>query len=741
MTTSPSRKAFAGSERCGPDDAARRDTVRGFTQLISETALASPRLGAPGVYLASAAPADELTPEAMDVAAFVGVAPRGPAWEVTTDPDVDEGQPFRARSVAVPVASWDDYVDLFGGFEGPGLLPHAVSAYFAQGGLLAYVVRVVPWQCNRPEPAEPPPGCAILRIGAASSVTGAGQARGPWLRVAARNEGTWGDRLSVVVTFTRRRLTEIPHAATDAQELRLPAAALITPGATLAFTAPSVDRRLAGARAAPTAPRYGMVKRLRRHPHDTDPGFDLVAEMDMPPIDFVPAMTVDVVEADLVVSDADPARPRVERLRAVGLAECHPRWISKVIATESLLIQPATIDAAELRLALSGGRAKSELERHGEDLWDSIVPEDVFPVRGESRCERSDGSKPACGSEPWNEAASHAGVGAITLVEDVASIVVPDLYAPTALTPKVPAASAEHRPPVFARCAPQPPPVAPPPPPPKGLRLDPSDRADRARIVALQQTLVASAEAMQRIALLDVPPGLTIAQLLAWRASFDSAFAAAYHPWLRMPAPLNQVHVVPPSATAAGIIARSERVRGIARGPANEVGVGIVDIESVVSPDDHAALHRLGVNVFLPDADGIRLTGARTMSGDSHWRQLTVRRLLLSIERAVRRRLQWAVFEPNDDRLRDALRRQLDSMLHALFEQGCFAGSTPEESWFVHLAARDEARAETEAGQVIVEIGVAPSEPLEFIVIVVSLRAEGDIKSAVRTGAGVGVDA
>src|SRR3954447_23096226 len=86
----------------------------------------------------------------MDVAAFAGVAPRGPAFVPVVDdqwrddvPCVEPERP-RARSVAVPVESWDDYRRAFGGFEGPGLLPYAVASFFEQGGRRAYVVRIVP---------------------------------------------------------------------------------------------------------------------------------------------------------------------------------------------------------------------------------------------------------------------------------------------------------------------------------------------------------------------------------------------------------------------------------------------------------------------------------------------------------------------------------------------------------------------------------------------------------------------
>src|SRR5262245_52106651 len=107
--------------------------------------LAPPRveLGAPGVYFLPDVAPPILGAEPLDVAAFVGIAPRGPAWEPVDDPTLLERGIPRARSVAVPVDSWDDYVERYGGFEGPGLLPHAVATYFAQGGRRAVIVRIV----------------------------------------------------------------------------------------------------------------------------------------------------------------------------------------------------------------------------------------------------------------------------------------------------------------------------------------------------------------------------------------------------------------------------------------------------------------------------------------------------------------------------------------------------------------------------------------------------------------------
>src|SRR5947207_1615205 len=142
-------------------------------------------LGAPGVFALPEVRVPALHPQRMDVCAFVGVAPRGPArapvvddlwpsgYRMVTDP----GRPLR-RSWPVAVRSFDEYVQHFGAFEGPGLLPRAVASFFEQGGRIAWIVRIV-----------------HDRIGAFSDrcAQGAlGKLFTTDLGFIARNQGSWG---------------------------------------------------------------------------------------------------------------------------------------------------------------------------------------------------------------------------------------------------------------------------------------------------------------------------------------------------------------------------------------------------------------------------------------------------------------------------------------------------------------------------------------------------------------------
>jgi len=654
-------------------------------------------LGAPGVYFTPEVSPRRLVAEPMDVTAFVGVAARGPAWEPIEDSTlVDEGT-TRARSVAVAVDSWDDYVERFGSFDAPSLLPHAVAAFFAQGGRRAYVVRVVHDSIAFEDGALMPLGCARFELVLGPAV----------VRFRARNEGAWGNRLEITMAFTPRPLAFV---SASGAELVLEAGSRAPAGALVRLRATD----------GTTVMRW--VNRVRWRGIVDAPGRDLVATLDQP-VGFAVARA-ELVDVDLDVVDRDPAHARREHLADLGLQPAHPRWIAGVVRDESRLVE--LIEDVPSTVSIDAGLEPrvAALVVEGEDRWDLVTPNDIFGRLLE-------------GDESGTD-----GLEALLGAPEVATVVVPDLYSPVELPSDQPVAEVGvFAGPSFAPCLAVLPAVHPPPParPLTGLHLDPASAADLELIVHFQQQLVAVAERLRLVALLDVPPGLRQRAILRWRSRFDSSYAAAYHPWVLVPreGAAGGLIALNPSAVAAGVIARCELRQGVPRGPANEPAWGVVDLTDRLDDERHGELHQNGVDVFRRQPDAIWLTGARTLSTDRQWRQLSVRRLLLLIERSVARQLQWTVFEPNDAMLRAGLRRMLDHLLAGLFAQGAFAGATPAQSWFVHVASGADLAREADLGQLVVEIGVAPTEPTEFIIVRVSIDAEGAVETSLRVGAGV----
>ena len=164
------------------------------------TAVPRISIGAPGLYRDVPAARPPMAGERMDVCAFVGVAPRGPA-RVPREPEafahdralVGAGI-ARRRSVAVPVESWEEYRRLFGGFEGPGRLAYAVSLFFEQGGRKAYIVRIV-HQYLGAEVDKNHEGAAQGVLGNAVPSAGA-------LTLEARDEGSWGNALRAALGYS-----------------------------------------------------------------------------------------------------------------------------------------------------------------------------------------------------------------------------------------------------------------------------------------------------------------------------------------------------------------------------------------------------------------------------------------------------------------------------------------------------------------------------------------------------------
>ncbi|MEV5967189.1 phage tail sheath subtilisin-like domain-containing protein [Kribbella sp. NPDC051952] len=675
-------------------------------------------LGAPGIRFATTVAPVPLHGVHRDVAAFAGVSPRGPARLPVTPPAADEdlmaflGGAPRQRSVAVPVDSWQDYRATFGGFEGAGRLPYAVSAFFAQGGRRAHVVRIVH---DYADPAQDLAGCATGWLGRPASAVAAAAplltTAGQPVTVQARNEGTWGNRLRGGLSW---RFRPVPMAVATVGTLTVPVQEWLPVGTLLRLT-------LAGG-----AQALQFVDGSERVLRPDRSGADRVLTFDAP-LAAAPVVA-EAVTADLTVVDDDPLLRRREQLLELGLRADHPRWLARVLITESALVWPAiewagaTIalpDPGLPALTLLGDGGAAPQLRGGGDRSAQIVPADFFDLTW----------------LPGDELPG-SGIQCLAEVDEVGLLLAPDVYAPSSLVPvEAPADPPTLAGPAFAACVE---PVLPPPPVPvmpelAGLRLDPAVPADLAAITAAQTDLIGFA--VQRgdlVVLLDVPPGLGLQRTLAWRGSLgmvgsDSAFAASYHPWLDVSRPDDDregLISINPSAFAAGIIAARELRDGVHVGPANVLAAGAVRLGEAVSPDAADRLHPVGINVFRTERDGIRLTAARTLSRDLDLRQLSVVRLLTSIRLALQQQLAWLVFEPNGEPTWRAVRRAVGTYLDSLHRVGALAGATPGQSYFVRCGRDTMTNTDLDNGRLIAEIGVAPSQPLEYLVLQLSVESE-----------------
>jgi hypothetical protein len=173
----------------------------------------------------------------------------------------------------------------------------------------------------------------------------------------------------------------------------------------------------------------------------------------------------------------------------------------------------------------------------------------------------------------------------------------------------------------------------------------------------------------------------------------------------------------PPSGHVAGVFARCDTQEGVHKAPANEVIRGAVGLMLNMNEDHLGLLNSDGINAVRGfPGRGIRVWGARTTADDPDWRYINVRRLFIMLRRSLEEGTQWASFEPNDPRTWERLTRDVDEFLKRLWADGYFAGNTPEESYFARCNATTNTEDERAAGRMVMEIGVAPAIPTEYII-------------------------
>lgn len=250
-----------------------------------------------------------------------------------------------------------------------------------------------------------------------------------------------------------------------------------------------------------------------------------------------------------------------------------------------------------------------------------------------------------------------------------------------------------------------------------GSTLRYEDRLDDAQ--AIVNALIAHARRMRyRIAVVDSGSDQTLAEVRAMRAKFDSNYAALYYPWVRVMDPVTgQPIYVPPSGAVAGIFARNDVERAVYKAPANEVVSTAIGFERILSKSQQEVLNPEGINCFryFPGR-GLRLWGARTMSSDSEWKYVNLRRYFAFLEHSIDRGTQWAVFEPNGERLWAAVRGTVDDFLLDQWQNGALLGEKPDKAFFVRCDRSTMTQNDLDNGRLVCLIGVAPLRPAEFVI-------------------------
>lgn len=655
---------------------------------------------APGAYYQTVdAGAPPVTPFRTDITGFVGIAERGPI------------------DMPVPIQSWRQFASWFGDLIGAGYLAYAVRAFFENGGRRCWVVRVA---------------SKDAAAGAVASSVDVGTAGGPAWRIRASSEGTWGDSLS----FTMRERN--PGAAIssstdpDGTFTEVPTTSGFARGTHVRISqegAPNAWKVVSHVDPHKNRLYWVHPDHWRRLPYDAPLGaFDLDAPVVIRSVEYALAVyqggrLIRFYEGLSLIPENDAHGPRTLAPPKPRLDTSTGEFVAR--PPEPVVIEELRSDVTDLR----GLEVLPDAELIATGGRDGLAALEVRDFIGEPL---------AMDDGPDAIAHKKRGLRAFEEISEIALLAVPDAQVhPIEIHPLAP-----PEPCVPDQCVVNPPaeairlPITPPEHPPT---------FGSEELFRIQSEMILQCELRRdRFAVLDPPFDAAtnrlagIRSILDWRARFDSNYAALYFPWVKVVdslSALEPTRLVPPSGHVAGAIAGTDLAIGVHKAPANQRLQWAVDASLSLDQEGHGGLNGAGINALLATGGrGLRVMGARTISSYQEWRFVNVRRLMSMIEKTLEAALQWAVFEPNEALTRARVTMSVTFFLLGLHEAGMLAGATPEESFVVQCDVDNNPQSERDLGRLIVEVGVAPSKPFEFVVVRVG-RVNDAIEVTDSTGA------
>lgn len=229
------------------------------------------------------------------------------------------------------------------------------------------------------------------------------------------------------------------------------------------------------------------------------------------------------------------------------------------------------------------------------------------------------------------------------------------------------------------------------------------------------------------MALLDLPKHYRLPEVQTYQRQLladlrrdddvTDSYIALYHPWLISRDDTGALIHTSPAGAMAGVMADRAWRRGAWVAPANEVMPNVLATVPALSIAAERALYAAGINPLRQLPQGFVAWGSFTQSRSADLEDLNVRRLLILLRRLALREGQTYVFAAHDAALRRRIQQQFEQVLARLFDLGAFAGAVPTEAYQVGIDSTLNTQANVEQGRLIVELRVAPAQPMTFITV------------------------
>jgi phage tail sheath protein FI len=540
----------------------------------------------------------------------------------------------------------------------------------------------------------------------------------PTLEIQASSPGSWGDTVQVSVSYSNL-------AATATSSVPQPASgALSFVNSVVGF------------------PQYSLVRIYQTHSPQPLIAYRVVTMVNsattllqwdtplitnVPPFDLTLPISLETLEFGLTVYVNGSAK---ESFSGLSMNPLHPRYVENIVNPRTTKqVMPAQVGMPSQYIRVTDLQSPTPYPNNLPNPFAPQLDEGVLTLwggrDGVAALQMTDYTGNLASEKKW-------GIRTMEDVDEISIVAVPDiLIEPSpAIIYTTPMPSPPNQClPCAAMTATSVPPPAPPP-------VEATPQFSLEQIFEVQQALIAHCALMQfRFAVLDPPdfgyPKLQVdlGEIQSWRQQFDTMYAALYYPWIYVVDPLNLgneiVRRIPPSGHVAGVYANTDLTVGVFQAPANTVVDWAQDLTNEVTTNMQAFLNPLQINCIRSfSGRGIRVYGARTLSSDPSWLFVPVRRLISMIEHALEIYMQWVVFEPNNVHLWNLVKAAITNYLEAIWSQGALMGNTAAQAFFVTCDATNNTLATTSVGQMIVEIGVAPTSPAEFVIFRIGMEQD-----------------